>query len=272
MQRRISRMTGDMGGNALNRRTGCGKRKKQNASARAWCGNILKKQHISGFLKKVRSLHAAASLTVEAAWVVPLFFLCVVSLILMMDFYGAYSDRQMALCQEAEREAAVPDPEAGERYVDLVRPVVCQARWFPVPLPGRSVLCRGRVRVWSGEEGYAQAAENGGGTGSFVLVTEHGSVYHTSAECTHIALSFAAVSREALGTLRNEEGHRYHACGKCVHDGRANGTVYVAREGVKYHNDASCSGLIRKVRLIPETEAAGLPQCSRCAHMEGKTE
>nr|WP_027870462.1 hypothetical protein [[Eubacterium] cellulosolvens] len=257
----------------------------KSASARATTGNILRKarrfplfermqrRRLLFFCRKnVRRSAAGASLTVEAAWVVPLFFLCVVSLICMMDLFGAYSDAQMRLGQEAERIAAVQGAEepAGDRYVDLIEPVVYRVQWFPVPIPAVSIPCRGRVRVWSGDAGSPDQAGDSGSSERLVLVTEHESVYHTHADCTHIALSVEAVSKGSLSSLRNAEGRRYHACEKCAGNGAANAVVYVAADGTCYHNDAHCSGLVRKVRLVPESEVAGLRECSRCAAREKK--
>ncbi|MCR4652751.1 MAG: hypothetical protein K5744_03565 [Eubacterium sp.] len=261
-------------------------RYEKNASARAKIGNILSNpegfffrywkllcRSRNGMLlrrKKVHRSAAGASLTVEAAWIVPLFFLSVVSLICMMDLFGRYSDRQMLLGQEAERLAVEQGiaEAAGSNYVDLNRPVEYRVKWFPIPVPAVSIPCRGRVRVWSGDAGGDSGTRGGGEGERLVLVTEHGSVYHTSTDCTHISLSYEAVSANSLRYLRNEEGHKYHACEKCARNGHANDTVYVAREGNCYHNRADCSGLVRKVRMIPESEAEGMRECSRCAQRE----
>ena len=102
-----------------------------------------------------------------------------------------------------------------------------------------------------------------------VYVTANQSVYHTSADCTHLSLSVQAVSGSKVERMRNEDGKTYHACDKCAGSGVKNGTVYITREGTHYHNDANCSGLTRSVRLVKKSEVEGLHICSRCQQLEG---
>ena len=67
-----------------------------------------------------------------------------------------------------------------------------------------------------------------------------------------------------------EDGKTYHACDKCAGSGVKNSTVYVAREGTHYHNDANCSGLTRTVRLVKKSETSDLHICSRCQQLARK--
>ena len=215
----------------------------------------------------------AASMTVEAAFALPLFFLAVVSLICMMDLYGTYAERVVKLQEQAETAGAWASV-GGEHalpVVDLPNGFTYQPQWYPEALPSVRIAVRGRVHTWSGRD----PSETDGTAGEseqdeLVYVTEYESVYHTTSECTHLSLSIQAVGGGMVGQLRNQDGKKYHACDKCVGSGSMNGTVYITREGTCYHNDAECSGLTRSVRLVKKSEVEDLRICSRCEQIEAK--
>ncbi len=119
---------------------------------------------------------------------------------------------------------------------------------------GESV-CR---RVWSGRvvtEGEAENTDE-----IYVFVAENGTVYHRSEGCTHLRLSISPVSSSDVGEARNENGGKYYPCEKCGGNGE---TVFIAKEGNRYHSSMDCSGLKRSYErvLLSETD---LPACSRC--------
>lgn len=212
-----------------------------------------------------------ASMTVEAAAALPLFFLAVVSMICMMDLYGTFAGRVVQLQEQAET-AGTWASVAGEHalsVIDLPAGFTYRPQWYPEALPAVRIAVRGRVHTWTGRD-RSETAEVPEETEQeeLVYVTEYESVYHTSSECTHLSLSVQAVSGSRAGQLRNQDGKTYHACEKCVGSGGKNGTVYVTREGTCYHNDAQCSGLTRSVRLVKKSEVDGLHICSRCQQKE----
>ena len=220
----------------------------------------------------LRAFIRSASLTVEAAMAVPLFFLCVVSLICMMDLYGEAAAKTAALMHKAEllgMEAGLTG-ETLTDVIDLYEPFRWSVKWFPVP--GASVLIpvRGRVHVWNGRsieespEVIPDAEED-----ELVYLTDYGSVYHTSASCSHLHLTVQSVNSSRVNSCVNTDGAHYHACAKCVGAGNRSGTVYITDDGDCYHNSAECSGLTRNVRLVRKSEAAGVHICSRCAAMQG---
>lgn len=97
-----------------------------------------------------------------------------------------------------------------------------------------------------------------------VYITQNGSVYHESLECTHLKLSIQEVSLEEAKTARNESGGRYQECAKCKNKA-FQGTVFVGRDGDCYHYDRECSGLKRTIYTITRQQASGYRPCSRCA-------
>ncbi len=206
-----------------------------------------------------------ASMTVEAAWALPLFFLTVVCLICMMELYGNYAAQVVRLQEQAETAGAYVSlaGEYAPEIVDLPVPIVYQPRWAPSVLPGVKLAARGRVHTWSGRSAD-EAAPAEDDWEEMVYVAEYASVYHTRSDCTHLALSVRAVGAGQVDRLRNTAGAKYHACDKCVGSGGKNATVYITEEGTHFHNSAECSGLTRTVRLVRQSEVGGLHMCSRC--------
>ncbi|MCC6095046.1 MAG: hypothetical protein LIV24_08545 [Eubacterium sp.] len=230
-------------------------------------GDEREKQDRCGRREILRRRLRTGSLTVEAAWAVPLFFLCVTSLICMMNIYGLYVKNLIRL-QEMAEKAGAAQGIAGlqtDPVIDLCVPYFYKPEWFPVPIPGKRVAVRGRVHAWTGRDlqenqNVPSAKEN-----RLVYMTEYGSVYHTHSGCTYLELKIQRVPAVLVSSLRNTGGGKYHACEKCVGKGGMHTLVYITEEGARYHNSVRCSGLTRKVRLIPVSEAEGKHICSRCA-------
>lgn len=100
-----------------------------------------------------------------------------------------------------------------------------------------------------------------------VYVTETGSVYHRSRECSYLQLSVTAVSRDSVRSCRNNDGAKYYPCEICRPDagGAAAGTVLITDDGNRYHCSRECSGLKRTIRALPLKEAQQYyAPCSRC--------
>ncbi len=126
---------------------------------------------------------------------------------------------------------------------------------------------RSRVRGFIGTTRFGM--ENGNMDNeedTIVYITDTGTVYHSSLECTHLTLSISNVNFSEVSKLRNQYGSKYKPCEKCV------GTVKMAekvsvcitREGNRYHLDRNCSGLKRTTKEIKLSEAEGRRPCSRC--------
>ncbi len=151
----------------------------------------------------------------------------------------------------------------GDEMIDLVLTYQIKSPMGLVKLPGNFFLQRARVRAWTGrvtggESGKEEGQESGD---DLVYVTATGSVYHEDPDCTHLKLSIRQVDYEALETLRNNGGGKYHACEKCGPS--AQGTVYITNEGDRYHSSLSCGGLKRTVTEVHRDECE-LRACSKC--------
>lgn len=99
-----------------------------------------------------------------------------------------------------------------------------------------------------------------------VYVTENGTVYHVSLECTHLNLSVRRVPAREIDDMRNQGGGRYYPCSRCTTGALVPITFYITEEGDRYHYSADCSGLKRTTSSMTLEQAldAGYRPCSRC--------
>lgn len=59
-------------------------------------------------------------------------------------------------------------------------------------------------------------------------------------------------------------GYLVVLCETCSRHQNPSGTVYITGSGNRYHNDASCSGLKRTVRLVKKSQLGDMHVCSKC--------
>ena len=246
-------------------------------------------------------LYGKGSLTVEAAFVVSLFFILVIILISFIDLVRVYAGITVSLNESAKKlgmyayvseaapesspvgavgtgvcigyaQARLPKEErgsvscAGSSYrndmVDLRAQVTYR---FPVSFAGiRQVIfpVRAVVHGWTGYQG--DKAE--GISGSFedmVYVTERQTVYHTHRDCSHMNVTVYSVSQKEAKKRRNDYGEKYGVCSHCKDQGNS-GTVYITPKGDSYHFSAECSALKRSGRLVKKSQVSSLSECSRC--------
>lgn len=148
-----------------------------------------------------------------------------------------------------------------QQWIDLaavyeVRPMFA----FPGVMDIR-LMNRCRMRSWTG---YQVTDRQSGEREQTVYVTEHGSVYHLSAACTHLRLSVRQTAAAGVSSLRNQNGGKYYPCEICTKQNRQGNLCYITEHGNRYHHSLSCSGLKRNVREIPLSEAQNVAACSRC--------
>ena len=205
-----------------------------------------------------------ASLTVECALSLPLFFFAMVTMISFMDLYMVETVQLTRLCQLAKTTAAVTYTPSTGGIEDITLPAVYSFQPVSGIFPLRSVYRVNAVKVrrWNGKLHVANAAARE--AEKMVYVTETGTVFHRSLGCSYLNLSVTHISSVQLASQRNRYGEKYEPCERCAASGIPAALVYITAKGDRYHNSSSCSGLKRSVRMIKESEAAGLPPCSRC--------
>lgn len=154
-----------------------------------------------------------------------------------------------------------------DEMIDIVGTYQRNSTLSILPVKKVKARVRTRVRAWTGREGRPIKKDDTGTEETqddepTVFVTQTGSVYHTDPNCTHIRLSVSTVSKSSISTRRNRHGAKYHPCEKCGE--AAGGTVYITKEGNRYHSSLECSGLKRTVREYKLSEVEGMRVCSRC--------
>lgn len=204
-----------------------------------------------------------ASIALETLLALPVFFLGLVTVISFMDIYRLETEHLFSLCETVKKAgmyAYLPDGE-GPEEITLPDIYAYQPIGGLIPLPKVWFHTSVKVHAWTGAgEGTFAGNEE---TEKMVYVTESGSVFHKDQGCTYLDLSVNQVSAGELSSLRNAYGERYTACSSCSRKQEPAGNVYITEKGRHYHNQETCSGLKRTVRLVKESEAAG-HACSRC--------
>lgn len=222
----------------------------------------------NGFSERT-SFHASsirlskAGIALETLLVLPLFFLGMVTMISFMDIYRLETEHLTSLCEKAKKAGmyAYTSGKGGMEELTLPDVYAYQPIGGLVPLPKVWLFNSVRVHTWTGsEEGRFEGEEQ---VEKMVYMTESGSVYHQSLNCTYINLSVNSVSSSEISALRNAYGEKYTACSTCSKGQKPAGNVYITEKGSHYHNLETCSGLKRNVRLVKESEAVG-HACSRC--------
>lgn len=132
-----------------------------------------------------------------------------------------------------------------------------------IGFPSFRMANRYYAHIWNGYR-LSGGAENQGEVRT-VYIAENGAVYHLKRECTHLQLSVRQVGANGIDGERNQHGGRYGPCERCAGGGMP-GTLYITKEGDRYHYDENCSGLKRTVFSMTLEEALeeGYRPCSRC--------
>ena len=242
----------------------------------------------------------SASVTVEAAVAVPLFFFAVLCLVYLLELMAVgtavRAGLQYAGKRAAEDAAVVTALLPSRVEADVVENIGADRLDRSIIVGGSSGIdcSRSRLSPVTGigevtavylveipvpffeilpveyEESLRIKAWTGYEKGGFgdeddetVYITETGMVYHRDYHCSYLDLSVRMVSREEVGGLRNENGGKYTACQQCKGSG---GLVFITDYGDRYHSSPSCGGLKRTVYAIPLSEAVGKGACSKCGH------
>lgn len=148
---------------------------------------------------------------------------------------------------------------------DLCEMVVTYRMKAPYPLAAFSTFFMENHyygRFWTGYEIPGTSEE---GEIKYFYVTENGTVYHTTSECTHLKLTKEEVELSSIPARRNEQGGKYTLCDKCKRQSLSK-TVWISGQGDHYHYSENCPGLKRTVYRVTEKEIQLLKPCSRCGN------
>lgn len=204
-----------------------------------------------------------ASLAVETALVLPLFFLGMVTMISFMDIYQIQTEHLSALCQKVKEAGMYAYVLDGTGVDEITLPDVYSYEPMGglVSLPKVWMFNSVKVHAWTGIE--YQTFADGTEPEAMVYITDSGTVCHKNLGCSYLNLSVIQSSGSSVPALRNDYGEKYSACEICSRGQKPGGSVYITKKGNRYHNLESCSGLKRSVRMVKESQA-DMPVCSRC--------
>lgn len=211
--------------------------------------------------KAFRHPSLKGSLTLESAWVLPIFLFTVITLLSFFQTYQLQTEHMTKLCDQAKK-AGVYAFFYQEEERDIVRSDVVSFRPAASIVPVRTIWFYYTVTVypWVGSENTESSEE----AEEMVYVTEHGEVYHSTNTCSYLQVSVQQINSARIGEYRNRNGGRYYPCEIC--GGKTSmGISYITSWGDRYHNSASCSRLHRSIHLIRKSEAVKeYRPCSRC--------
>lgn len=251
------------------------------------------KNRLTDNLRTTRS----GSVTVEAAFGIPLFLFAVLCLIWLIELqsirFTVANAAQNAAKSAAEETAVIPVLNVWKMRSDIVdligedrldRSIVkggisCIGSYvspvtgemnikvtyrveLPLPVMGLPSAEQEHTFKLSAWTGYMNGGEDGR-EADIVYVTDNAAVYHEDYQCSYLHLSIRSVVFDDVAKLRNEGGGKYHACEKCVYN-LSMGNVYITDTGNKYHNSLNCSGLKRTIHAVKREEVRGMGGCSRC--------
>jgi uncharacterized CHY-type Zn-finger protein len=211
-----------------------------------------------------------ASMTIEAALALPLFLFFMLTVLYTFQIIYFQTESYQLLHQAGNREA-FSAYASRESYRDGI---VEQSLSYPI-IPYLWWSNYGWLLVEQRYYGYAwigydvgqgaSEGESGEKEAEYVYITETGTVYHVTMDCTHLSLSITSVSRNDVSALRNDSGAKYYQCERCADNGNA--TLFITTSGDRWHGDVNCSGLKRTVTKISKEEAVnqGYRGCSRCS-------
>ncbi|MDO4519045.1 MAG: hypothetical protein Q4B47_01920 [Eubacteriales bacterium] len=205
-----------------------------------------------------------ASLAVETALVLPLFFLGVITMIGYMDIYKIQTEHLTNLCQNAKEAAMYAYSTAGSSADELIFPDSYSYKPISalVRMPAIWFQNQVKVRCWTGVSSTYFAARDS--MVKMVFMAENGEVFHKNPSCSYLNVSVLQVSGKQIKSVKNQNGENYYACEICSRHQKPAGTVYVTGQGTRFHNRSNCSGLKRTILFVREDETKGVPCCSRC--------
>ena len=252
--------------------------------------------------ERTSAFTSKASLTVEAAIVVPIFFfamLCLVALLEMNVIRMTVKGALYSVARELGQQAYVlptftslgveekltkqigTDRLKRSMIVNGTEGLDCSGSYADWDTGEMDLLVKYRLQVpllmfrvpvISCEESLKvkgwtgqTSSLDGADNGQVVYVTKYGTVYHKNYNCTFLNPSIRSVDVSAIEGVRNHSGGKYYPCESCGQAGQV-GFFYVSSYGNRYHTSLNCNKIKRNYYAITLEEAKGLGGCSKCVY------
>ena len=149
--------------------------------------------------------------------------------------------------------------------IKLVLSYQPRPKYTPLSLPLTFFVQKAAVRGWIGKDGRSGRKKKEKGDNSqnrTVYVTEHGSVFHTNPDCSHLKVTIIPVTRKQLEHARNVSGGKYKKCPHC--GSQRTDQYYVDPYGSCWHTSVECSHLKRTVHEKDMEECGHMHECKDC--------
>jgi len=278
--------------------------KKQKYSKRKETDSILaihSNHNLRTYGERASAFTSKGSITVEAAIVIPMFFLAILCLACVLEMMSMRLLMRTALCNAgrdiSQQAYSVPMTtgygvkerivnDVGEERIEHslikggVSGISCNRTTYdeataifdlvlsyqmqvPFPIPALpAVRCEEELRV-KGWTGYTKK-ETGEDADTTVYVTKTGTVYHKDMFCKYLVSSVRTITWEELEEKRNLSGGKYYACEVCGKTADNTGRIYITDYGDRYHVSIGCNSLKRVVYAVPYKEVSEREGCSKC--------
>ncbi len=237
-----------------------------------------------------------ASLTVEAAFVLPVFLFAMLVFLYFMQMARGYEQIQEGLAVAARAASQYGVWESGQfyRYLEengggfsyiqggrqgislrssgvcpVSEKIIACAEYkviLPIPFFGRegfNVRQEVKSRVFSGVSFWRRNEKVK--KEKIVFVAKYGTVYHFYRNCSYLNPSIRMTWADEVFQKRNKKGGKYKPCNSCMKKGGiSQRALYITEEGDYFHSSLGCKGLNRTIYEKYLSEAAGLGLCSKC--------
>ena len=98
---------------------------------------------------------------------------------------------------------------------------------------------------------------------NMVFISDSASVYHLDKRCKYLNVTITEIKFENLEKYRNNSREKYKDCNFCK--GIAyDRVVYITPEGSNYHTIKNCIGLTRSIHTVPLSSVSDKRVCSGC--------
>lgn len=217
-----------------------------------------------------------ASLTVEAALVIPFCLLCLLSFSVLFQMLQKQQAVQLELFKAVQSYAALGTKASTVRSLlqeqivlrwedDTSRRVVSAEYSMNIPFIGSRFTGMRRYQQMVFDD-YSGVSMAGGEGMEFVYITPRGTVYHVSRECTYLRNLIQEIGVAQVDRYRNSTGAKYYPCEGCCHAVRPEEkrNVYITRYGTRYHSTLQCPKWKRTIRKVRKEQTGTMPACSKC--------
>ena len=120
-----------------------------------------------------------------------------------------------------------------------------------------------RTRAFVGVDKRGEGKEEGD---VIVYITPTGRVYHRDKNCTYLKLKVSQVLYGDIARMRNSGGGKYKPCHRCAggYTPGADTPVWITNYGDRYHTNRGCSEIKRTVMEVLLSEVGNRAPCSKC--------